>query len=94
MRQTFSFFACIKHFLFLLQTIITLNLQLNRIADVGAQVICKALETKTLTTLDLHVNNIGNAGAQAIGQALERNQVRYIFSFFMPISDFYLYDRH
>ena len=49
---------------------------MNRIADVGAQVICKALETKTLTTLDLHVNNIGNAGAQAIGQALERNQVK------------------
>ena len=87
MRETFTFFTCIKHFLFLLQTIITLNLQLNKIGDVGAQVICKALETKTLTTLDLHVNNIGNAGAQAIGQALERNQVKYRFSFFMPISD-------
>jgi len=29
---------------------------------------------------------MGAKGAQAIVQALERNQVRYIFSYFIPIS--------
>ena len=42
--------------------------------------------SQTLTTLDLQFNKIGAKGTQAIAQALTRNQVRYIFSFFILIS--------
>ena len=41
---------------------------------------------QTLTTLSLRSCQIGAKGAQVIVQALERNQVRYIFSHFIPIS--------
>ena len=42
--------------------------------------------SQTLTTLDLQFNKIGAKGTQAIAQALTRNQVRFIFSFFISIS--------
>ena len=44
MRYTFSFHSSITIVLYLLQALITLNLQWNRIGDIGAQTIAQALE--------------------------------------------------
>jgi len=47
--------------------------------------------SQTLTTLNLGNNQIGTEGTRAICQALERNQVRYIFIFFISISHLFYF---
>ena len=58
-----------------INTLTTINLELNKIDADGARALASALEkNQTLTTINLIGNKIGDDGARALASALEKNQ--------------------
>jgi hypothetical protein len=54
-----------------------LDLSFNRIAELGATILCTALRSnKLITKLDLRGNNLHDRGAGALSAALKFNTVR------------------
>ncbi|UJR18158.1 hypothetical protein I4U23_005058 [Adineta vaga] len=62
-----------------LSTLLTINLQHNRIGDAGAKHFTKILEQNTtLTNLDIGWNCITDKGAKDLANVLQRNRVNFI----------------